>query len=163
METADQIGWLPKENPFPPPRQRASQLCCRRGLCALSSVGQSGRLITGWPRVRIPEGTPGLLHSIGLDRCSFVIFFTARRSNVPCGSVAQSGERLPYKQDVGGSSPSVSILGHHRGKLCVGYAEQIQALTRLVSLRSTSGHWRRPVNSKPYKPQQVPRNASYRV
>ncbi len=32
------------------------------------------------------------------------------RSDRECGSLAQLGERLPYKQDVGGSIPSTPIL-----------------------------------------------------
>ena len=41
---------------------------CKQFIWALSSVGQSARLITGWSRVRIPEGPPKSPYSSMVER-----------------------------------------------------------------------------------------------
>ena len=88
---------------------------------AFSSVGQSGRLITGWSRVRVPEGPlPGPVAQLGRAPACHVggrgfeplpgRTFIRRFYQDGCAGVAQLAERLICNQQVAGSSPIASSI-----------------------------------------------------
>ena len=94
-------------------------------IWAFSSVGQSGRLITGWSGVQVPEGPqpfPGPVAQLvrapachaggrGFEPHPGRTFLQLQSMRlVGCAGVAQSVEQLICNQQVAGSSPIASSI-----------------------------------------------------